>query len=193
MVHPTMVFGDSLVPPNKCQFLQETILKLNAVYPTGSFCEVGVYKGGTAKVIAQTIKPTDPLYLFDTFDGIPNQCEFDNLCIIGDFSDAPYDDIVNYFNNFENVHVHKGYFPKDTGTFIENETFKFVHLDVDTYISYKECLEFFYNKMMPGGCIVFDDYGSIHCLGATQAVNEFFSDKVENVSELNSNFYIIKA
>lgn len=52
-----------------------------------------------------------------------------------------------------------------------------MHLDVDTYISYKNCLEFIYPLVINGGIILFDDYGSPTCEGATLACNEFFKDK----------------
>ena len=37
----------------------------------GAMAEVGVYKGGTAKVIA-TAAPGKKFYLFDTFNGMPD-------------------------------------------------------------------------------------------------------------------------
>ena len=74
---------------------------------------------------------------------------------------------------------------------IKNKKFKFVHLDVDNYQPYKESLEFFYDKMVPGGIILFDDYDCDCCPGANKAVDEFFSDKPE-VIQKSVGVFIVK-
>ena len=132
------------------------------------------------------------LFLFDTFEGIPNKTDYDNITIIGDFNDSLYEEVLNYFVNHTNVHVYKGLFPKETSKHIVDKIFKLVHLDVDTYISYKESLEFFYERMMVGGYILFDDYGEPACVGATKAIDEFFSDKGEKILNNKRSYYIIK-
>ena len=86
---------------------------------------------------------------------------------------------------------YRGIFPEDTSTHINDKKFKIVHLDVDTYISYKESLEFFYDRIIIGGYIIFDDYNEPTCLGAT-AINEFFENKKENILQNNKSYYIIK-
>jgi O-methyltransferase len=57
------------------------------------------------------------------------------------------------------------------------------------YLSYKQSLEFFYDKMIVGGYIIFDDYNSRVCEGATIAINEFFLNKKENVLKTNDDVY----
>src|ERR1017187_8484413 len=42
---------------------------------TGDIAEVGVYKGGSAKLICETTKK--PVHLFDTFEGLPNLSRMD--------------------------------------------------------------------------------------------------------------------
>ena len=46
-----------------------------------------------------------------------------------------------------------------------------VHVDVDLYQSTKDCLEFFYPRMVIGGIIMIDDYPYLN--GVKIAVNEF--------------------
>jgi len=183
-------FGDSIVGLNKIEFIKSIIQKLNDI--DGEIAEVGVYKGGTAKIIHKQINNKNNLFLFDTFCGIPNKSDFDNHHIIGDFFDSSYESVANLFTDAENVKIFKGIFPIDTGKFITDYKFKFVHLDVDMYESYKDGLNFFYNKMIVGGYIVFDDYNEITCMGATKAVDEFFSDKKEKIRNINKSFFIIK-
>lgn len=183
-------FGDSIVMGNKKNFIKDIISKLNGI--NSSVAEVGVYKGGTAKLILETMDKKDPLFLFDTFEGIPNESEHDNVHVQGDFFDSPYSDIIQYFSGFPNSRVFKGIFPQETGGEIEGQRFKFVHLDVDTYHSYLDSLNFFYDKMIPGGYILFDDYNEPSCQGATLAVDLFFKDKEENILNTLGSYYIIK-
>ena len=192
ITNKNMIFGDSLVVKNKRDFLINTLQNLYTLNLTGCIAEVGVYKGGTAKDIFNSIQQNDKLFLFDTFEGIPNQSEFDNIHIIGDFCDSPYDDIVEYFKKYDNVIIYKGIFPKETSYYVDDEIFKFVHLDVDTYLSYKDSLDFFYDKMIIGGYIIFDDYNVESCFGATKAINDFFNNKKECIECINNNYFIIK-
>jgi len=60
------------------------------------------------------------------------------------------------------------------------DQFCFIHLDVDIHSSYIECLTELYPKLVPGGVVVFDDYGSPKWPGAKKAVDELFSDKEES-------------
>lgn len=183
-------FGNSIVTGNKQIFIRETVMKLNNI--EGSICEVGVYKGGTAKLIFESMNKAHKLFLFDTFSGIPNKSEFDNFHKIGDFYDSPYDEIINYFSKYNNVEVYKGIFPNDTGFNIQEQKFKLVHLDVDTYQSYLESLNFIYPRMVKGGYIIFDDYNEPSCQGATIAVDKFFLDKPEKIQNDTESYFIIK-
>jgi len=50
-------------------------------------------------------------------------------------------------------------------------------LDCDLYESYKICLEKLFDRIVPGGAVVFDEVYSYKYPGARDAVMEFFSDK----------------
>ena len=56
-----------------------------------------------------------------------------------------------------------------------------LHLDCDLYESCKLALETFYDKVQPGGVIMFDEYADARWPGATKAIDEFFSDKPEMI------------
>jgi len=149
-------FGESIVRSKKIDFIKSKVIELNNInFP---IIEVGVYKGGTAKVIIENLSSSCDLYLFDTFEGIPNKSEYDNIHIVGDFNDSSYKIILKLFKLYKNAHIYKGVFPDETSKFIEDIIFKIVHLDVDTYISYKKCLEFLYDRVIKDGYIIFDDY-----------------------------------
>lgn len=74
-----------------------------------------------------------------------------------------------------------------------------LHLDVDLYQSYKTCLEALYDKVSPGGVILFDEYkqGDVQEVfpGAAKAIDEFFADKPERplFDEKAGKYYLVKA
>ena len=156
----------------------------------GSMSEVGVYRGGSAYHINKH-SHGKMVFLFDTFEGIPMQGELDPHPV-GDFGDTSYEDVKNLFKNDLNVQVIKGVFPDSAKDVIfEGDKFCFVHIDADQYESTKNCLEFFYPKMVKGGIILMDDYGWLK--GVDKAIDEFFEDKTEKIiQEAQYQCYIIK-
>jgi hypothetical protein len=77
---------------------------------------------------------------------------------------------------------------------VEDRRFKLVHIDVDLYQPTRDSVEFFYPRMVPGGVILCDDYGSTRCPGARRAMDEFFFEKPEGpvVDLLNGQGLAIK-
>lgn len=103
IINKNLEFGDTLVNFQKVEFIKNKIIELNDI--NFSIAEVGVYKGGTAKIILEIMNKNCGLYLFDTFEGIPNKSEQDNVHIVGDFNDTSYDDILKYFMSYQNVYI----------------------------------------------------------------------------------------
>lgn len=70
------------------------------------------------------------------------------------------------------VHYHKGWF-QETIPVVKNEIEKIaiLRLDGDYYASTKVCLENLYEKVVPNGLIIIDDYGTYE--GCKKAVDEF--------------------
>jgi len=137
-----------------------------------------VYKGRTAKVLALTSEKLDKnVYLFDTFSGMPDtDPDKDNFYKKGAFADTSLPDVESFLSDCNNVTIYPGFFP-ETSKPVENNSFSFVHIDVDIYRSVLDCCEFFYPRMVQNGVIIFDDPGFEECGGARAAVNEFFYDK----------------
>jgi len=150
----------------------------------GDMAEVGVYQGGSAKIICET-KGDRKLHLFDTFQGLPDVTEKDtcfgkklwkkNLC-----NDTSVEMVKNYLSAYRNVYFYQGEFPNTSMPVIDSK-FSFVHLDVDLYKSTKDCLVFFYPRLIQGGIILTHDY---HSDGVRSAFTEFFSEKNVSVIEL---------
>jgi hypothetical protein len=146
----------------------------------GDIAEVGVYKGGSAKIICEA-KGDRPLHLFDTFEGLPKVDDIDMVWPFyeGKFA-ASYDSVWQYLGSCSNVYFYKGIFPDTSGPVMDKK-FSMVNLDVDTYESTKKCLEFFYSRMSPGGIIISHDY--ITAPGVKKAFDDFFAERTEPVLE----------
>ena len=160
------------------EFLLVYSFAKNQIYIDGEYAEVGAFKGATAKAICEA-KGNKHLYLFDTFDGLPEIDKIDTRFKPKMFK-SDFRKVKDKLEKYSNVHIYKGLFP-ETGTSIQNKKFAFVHLDVDIYKSTKDCLEFFYNKMSKGGIIISHDY---NVQGVKKAFDEFFQDKIEQVIKL---------
>lgn len=173
------------------QVIVNLIKQVSNIY--GDVVEVGVYKGGSAEVICENVV-NKQIYLFDTFSGIPFSNEFDNFHKQGDFSDTSFTFVERKLSKYNNVKIFQGIFPEKNSDIISENKFSFVHLDIDVYESYMQCLTFFYKRMSIGGIILFDDYNSNSCLGAKKAVDTFFINKKENIIKTNysNSVYIIK-
>ncbi|MCX5646868.1 MAG: class I SAM-dependent methyltransferase [Phycisphaerae bacterium] len=145
----------------------------------GDVAEVGVYRGGSARLLANTLRGSGKtLHLFDTFTGLPPSDPKRDIYQEGHFGDTTEDEIARYLADMAYVRIYSGLFPK-TGYVIASTRFCLVHVDVDIYRSVKDCCEFFYPLLVRGGVIVFDDYGFVKTPGARQAVDEFFSTQIE--------------
>ena len=146
----------------------------------GDIAEVGVYRGGSAKIICSA-KGDKALHLFDTFEGLPKVEDIDMVWPFyeGKFA-ASYEGVRDYLKENENVHFYKGIFPA-TSDPVKDKVFSLVNLDVDCYESTKKSLEFFYPRMSRGGIIISHDY--ITAPGVKKAFDDFFEGKTEPVLE----------
>jgi O-methyltransferase len=189
----TRIFGKieyTLVDHARCYILHQ-FAKQAAGLP-GDLAEVGVYKGGTAKLLALTISPRakKELHLFDTFTGMPAADAAADCHHEGDLGDTSLEAVQRSLRDCRNVHFYKGFFPATAGP-IENLRFCMVHIDADIYKSVKDSCAFFYPRMEKGGIMVFDDYGFPSCPGARKAVDEFFADKPESPVYLPSGQCVV--
>lgn len=143
----------------------------------GDMAEVGVYQGGSAKLISEA-KNGRELHLFDTFEGLPSVSENDThfgtkYWKTGEFSNTSVENVKRYLSKYEKIHFYKGKFPQ-TSDPVKNKKFSFVHLDVDLFQSTIDCLQFFFPRMIKGGIILTHDY---HTDGVKKAFEEFCHDK----------------
>jgi O-methyltransferase len=167
----------TLVSLDRCYVLY-TLLR-QALSVDGDIWECGVYKGGTAAMMAAILSdycPAKRLYLFDTFEGMPETDAERDWHKRGDFSDTSAEAVLQSIKHRDLCIVRKGFIPE---TFVELESAKiaFAHIDVDIYKSIIDSLDFIWPRLTVGGFVVFDDYGFPTCPGARSAVDEFFSQR----------------
>lgn len=158
----------------------------------GDIAECGVWRGGSARLLAQAIAKNQikrSLYLFDSFAGMAEVSNSHDRHKVGDFSDTSLGSVRSFVLesgvDSDRVHFRKGWIP-DSFAGLESATFSFVHIDLDLYKSIKDALQFFYPRLVGGGAIVFDDYGYASCPGARHAVDEFFFEKSEKPFPLST-------
>lgn len=153
----------------------------------GEFWECGVFKGGTARMLAALIADNSArtLRLFDTFEGSPqidhtHDIAYPKRDITSDEEkvDLALSAVQQRLSERNFVQFHPGLVP-DTFAGLEQSKIALAHVDVDLYQGVKGCCEFMYPRMVAGGIMIFDDYGYASCPGARKAVDDFFADKPE--------------
>ncbi len=165
----------------------------------GNMAELGVFRGGSAKLMALADKDSydgvnqRTLYMFDTFTGIPEEAVTEGVDThkAGDFSDTEIAAVKERFaeSKIENYVLVEGMFPDSTEgedadeKQLEALEFSIVHIDGDVYETTKSGLEWFYPRMLTGGIIVIDDYGLESTPGVKEAVDEFLDDKPEHFQD----------
>ena len=150
----------------------------------GAWFECGVYRGGTAMLLATVIQGSGydiPLHLFDTFQGMPEVDPKVDRHRKGDFHDTDVVEVMRrlYDIDSKSVIFHQGFIPDTFEGLALPNGIALAHVDVDIFKSVWDCCEFIYPRLVPGGFLLFDDYRFPKCPGAKKAVDEFFSNLPE--------------
>ena len=155
----------------------------------GDMAEVGVYKGGTARLICEA-KGDIPLHLFDTFEGLPEPREADQGFFQPGWYTGKLEEVRAFLQGYENVFFYAGLFP-ETAAPVAERKFSFVHLDVDLHQSMADCLEFFYPRLVHGGVILTHDY---QMPGAREALRTYVerNKSIRMIELANSQCLVIK-
>lgn len=161
----------------------------------GSFVECGVWRGGSARVIMETLNKLNvsdrDLYLYDTYEG------FDVLDIVDEdvdykgkkaIEEAEEEDLVNSdvwkdgeLNKVKH-NLSKANYPVSKTHFIKGKvedtipatmptSISILRLDTDLYVSTKHEMIHLYPILEKKGILIIDDYG--HWGGAKKAVDEY--------------------
>ncbi len=149
----------------------------------GDVVECGTARGGSAALMGLVLKDLAPqrtLWIFDTFEGLPQPTEADPDWTATRYTGKCRADVQEVSALFDrlgaspNYRLVKGLFQQTLPT-CEVGPIALLHLDCDWYESMKTCLEQLFDRVSPGGIIQIDDYG--HWAGARKAVDEFFRNR----------------
>lgn len=193
-------YGDVVgIPEARCYFLQSSLKSLAGV--EGDVAECGVRNGKSSLYMLSVAGPERKFHLFDSFEGIsdprPELDKIDTAFIDGgehrayrtDDEKATRARLSEYGKQ---VRIYKGWIPEKFRK-VSDQKFCLVHIDVDLYDPTIQSLEFFYDRLSPGGMIICDDYGSGHFPGARQAMDDFFRERRETPIEVpQGQGFIIK-
>jgi O-methyltransferase len=160
-------------------YIVYALAKAQAKQP-GSYAEVGVYRGASAKLMCEA-KGDKRLRLFDTFEGLPPTSQHDSGIHRPNQYACSLEEVRAYVSGYQNLEFYKGIFP-DSAQGVAEDTYAFAHFDVDLYEGTKGCLEYFYPRMIHGGIMLSHDYGLLE--GVEKAFQEFFADKPEGIIDL---------
>jgi O-methyltransferase len=169
----------------KALFLQEMALRSPA---SGVIVECGVATGKSLGILG--LVSDKKIYAFDSFEGFPKGTDKDSNSFNSDKKwlyklmdvDVARNNIIRMGINPADIHSRiffvKGFFPESFSGF--KQEVALLHLDVDLYQSYKDCLSHFFPLLRSGGVILFDEYDHAKDLqkwpGAKIAIDEFLSE-----------------
>jgi O-methyltransferase len=166
----------------------------------GDFVECGVLKGGSTMMMAYTLLEMQEtirrIYLYDTFEGMPQPSKDDYLLSNKDNRYYAIDEWrkkqkIDHnewdFSPLSEVKANMlstGY-PKEYVVFVKGKVedtipntiphnIALLRLDTDWYESTKHELIHLYPLISPNGVLIIDDYG--YWVGAKKAVDEYFSN-----------------
>jgi len=167
--------------------------EVNSHRVPGDIVQCGVWNGGAGALMAFVAMQCDlerDIWLFDSFQGMPKPTEKDgdsawSCWKVPDFIGAPQK-VRNILRKLHiphgRVHIVGGWF-QDTFPSTPVNQISLLHIDADWYESVKLCLEYFYDRVIPGGFIVLDDYGLYGC---KEAVDEFIAQRGLGVKLIHS-------
>lgn len=170
----------------------------------GHIADVGVYKGASSLLFAKLIKIFEPESLtlchgFDWFEGMAPTNKDSQLLLHGGYK-SDYEKILELVEkqNFSNIlKIHKLNLLTDCPDFFEKHKhlkFKLIMMDAGTYDVMKASIPFFWDKLLKGGIMIFDQYSCEFAQGETLAINEILPDvKIRTLpNSWMPNAYIIK-
>jgi len=154
----------------------------------GAVVECGVFKGASLMRLASyraLCETTDSRLIvgFDAFGRFPNEglsgaADRDFIEVFeanaGDGISIEGLEAALLAKNFTNVHLRAGHVGDTVPAYLKAFPalrIAFLHLDLDVYEPTRLCLELLADRVVPGGLIVFDDYGAV--AGATRAAEEY--------------------
>ena len=154
----------------------------SAAAPPGDFVECGVYIGLSAWVVAdalefETLDKT--FFLYDTFAGLAEDYSDKNERAQSDYEDSEdvlYESVKKRFSRWPNVKVIRGVVP----VILEDvcpDRIGFLHIDLNAAKAEIGALDVLFDKVVSGGFVVLDDYGTKRGSRQHEAENAWIKER----------------
>lgn len=139
----------------------------HAMHLEGDFVDCGVHTGIFARAVVNYVdfnKYSKKYYLLDTFNGLDAKFstneELKRNAAMGYDKEDPenlFSGVKKTFKDY-NVNIIRGTVP-DTLAYVDTDKICYLSLDMNCVKPEIAALHFFWDKMVSGGIIIFDDYG----------------------------------
>lgn len=154
----------------------------------GDFVELGCYRGDTSLLLAELLvekvveKPVKKLWIYDSFEGLPEKSREDESEVGKDFQQGELavtkrEIKVRFLRAGLPVPaIKKAWFNELTEADLPKKI-AFAFLDGDLYESIKDSLELVEEKMSNRGVILVHDYNNLALPGVAKAVDEWLKNR----------------
>jgi len=150
----------------------------------GDVAECGVYLGHTAHTFCEfleTVEIKKTVHLFDSFQGFPDDLIDEEVAVSDPSSDwanlsagalsVSESAVRRFMSDVSQYEIHAGFFCDTFPQF--DEPLCFIHADGDLYTSTADIIKLADRVLVPGGLILFDDYGHENFPGVKVAVMQY--------------------
>ena len=181
------------IEKKELEIIIQELEKILSLGINGDICEFGCFVGTTSLFLQRLLiecESNKKLYLYDSFDGLPEKSPQDQSAAGADFIAGELLATKSQLKlNFKKANLPKPKIKKAWFSDLKDKDLPkeicFAFLDGDFYQSIKDCLNLIQHKIQRGGIIIVDDYDNPALPGAKKAVDEFLS--------LNKNYKLEKA
>ncbi|QBK03721.1 class I SAM-dependent methyltransferase [Hylemonella gracilis] len=155
----------------------------NGLRLEGDFVECACYKGTTVRIVCDAVGfaqiPDRKYYLYDLFDHDPTMPHHAML----EHSRRLYQQTQGRFSDCPNVTVTQGRVPEILAK-VAPEKIAFMHLDLNNAEAEVGALEVLFDRLVPGGVLILDDYGWLAYRQQKLAEDPWFEARGYRVLEL---------
>jgi O-methyltransferase len=164
----------------------------HALNVPGDFVECGVFRGFCSSVLCKFLdfaKVAKTFYLYDTFTGLPEETStaeeretWNRAYRQLDLSHL-LEDVTKVFEEYPNVKIVPGIVPHSFEG-AAPERIAFLHIDMNSARAEMLALEYLFDRVSPGGIIVFDDYGWVGNRAQAEVERAFLAERGHLVLEV---------
>ncbi len=168
--------------------LYDLVTRVNDLDLAGDIVECGVWNGGSSAVMGKALAEHKPhgrdraIWCFDSFEGLPHPGQHDGQAekdaYFKGWNKGSADKVKEAFTKLNlgltNVNIVPGWFDV-TLPAAPISAIALLHIDADWYDSVMTVLRSLYDKVVPGGFVVLDDYD--YWPGCNQALFDFLAEQ----------------